>query len=82
MLALLFVTAVSALRANEFGGEGRRVLREVAGVDCVMCHGEFAERDVSIGRYFPAASEGTIRAAIEAVDEMIIVGIVTECRTQ
>ena len=73
ILALLFVAVVPASRADELGGEGRRVFREIAGVGCATCHGEFAEGDVSIGPYIRGASEGTIRAAIEAVDEMIVV---------
>ena len=72
-LTLLLIAVVPASQADELDGEGRRVFQEIAGVGCATCHGEFAEGDVSIGPYIRGASEGTIRAAIEAVDEMIVV---------
>jgi plastocyanin len=58
--------------------EGARAFREIAGIGCASCHGQFAEGDVGIGPYIRGASEGTIRAAIDAVVEMTVVKAVIE----
>jgi len=59
--------------------EGKRVFSEVAGVGCKTCHGEFAEGDLGVGVFMRGASEGTIRAAIDAIAEMVVVkNVITE----
>ncbi|MFQ6005250.1 MAG: hypothetical protein ACE5OQ_07070 [Woeseia sp.] len=52
---------------------GSKVFREVAGVGCQSCHGEFAEGDLGVGPFIRGATEGMIRAAIDATNEMIVV---------
>jgi mono/diheme cytochrome c family protein/DNA-binding beta-propeller fold protein YncE len=59
--------------------EGKRVFSEVAGVGCKTCHGEYAEGDLGVGVFMRGASEGTIRAAIDAIAEMAVVkNVITE----
>lgn len=59
--------------------EGKRVFSEVAGVGCKTCHGEYAEGDLGVGVFMRGASEGTIRAAIDAIAEMVVVkNVITE----
>jgi len=53
--------------------EGKRVFGMIAGVGCKTCHGEYAEGDVGVGPYIRGATEGTIRAAIDATGEMIVI---------
>lgn len=53
--------------------EGRRVFQEVAGIGCRSCHGDFAEGDLGVGPYIRGATEGSIRAAIAAIGEMVAV---------
>ncbi len=53
--------------------EGARVFSTVAGVGCKTCHGEYAEGDVGVGPYIRGATEGAIRAAIDATGEMIVI---------
>ncbi len=53
--------------------EGKRVFSTIAGVGCKTCHGEYAEGDVGVGPYIRGATEGTIRAAIDATGEMIVI---------
>ena len=53
--------------------EGERVFSTVAGIGCKTCHGEYAEGDVGVGPYLRGASEGAIRAAIDATAEMIVI---------
>jgi mono/diheme cytochrome c family protein len=59
--------------------EGKRVFNEVAGVGCKTCHGEYAEGDLGVGVFMRGASEGAIRAAIDAIAEMVVVkNVITE----
>ena len=59
--------------------EGARLFSTIAGVGCKTCHGEYAEGDVGVGPYIRGASEGAIRAAIDATGEMIVVkSVITE----
>lgn len=53
--------------------EGEQVFSTVAGIGCKTCHGEYAEGDVGVGPYLRGASEGAIRAAIDATAEMIVI---------
>lgn len=53
--------------------EGARVFREVAGVGCKTCHGEYGEGDLGVGPFIRGATEGTIRASIDATAEMVVV---------
>jgi len=59
--------------------KGKRVFGTIAGVGCKTCHGEYAEGDVGVGPYIRGATEGTIRAAIDATGEMIVIkNVITE----
>jgi mono/diheme cytochrome c family protein len=59
--------------------EGARVFSTIAGVGCKTCHGEYGEGDVGVGPYIRGASEGAIRAAIDATGEMVVVKtVITE----
>ncbi len=53
--------------------EGARVFNTIAGIGCKTCHGEYAEGDVGVGPYIRGASEGAIRAAIDATDAMVVI---------
>jgi mono/diheme cytochrome c family protein len=79
-LGLMLVLPARALGGGEAAppDEGARAFREIAGIGCASCHGQFAEGDVGIGPYIRGASEGTIRAAIDAVVEMTVVKAVIE----
>ncbi len=75
---LLLASPVQADEAGQFA-EGARVFGTVAGVGCKTCHGEYAEGDVGVGPYIRGATEGTIRAAIDATGEMIVIkNVITE----
>ena len=59
--------------------EGARVFDTIAGVGCKTCHGEYAEGDVGVGPYIRGATEGTIRASIDATGEMVVIkSVITE----
>jgi len=58
---------------DDLFAEGARVFSTVAGVGCTTCHGEYAEGDLGVGPYIRGATEGSIRAAIDATNEMVIV---------
>jgi len=65
--------------ADPLLAEGKRVFNEVAGVGCKTCHGEYAEGDLGVGVFMRGATDGTIRAAIDAIAEMIVVkNVITE----
>ena len=75
---LLLASPVQADEDGQFA-EGARVFGTVAGVGCKTCHGEYAEGDVGVGPYIRGATEGTIRAAIDATGEMIVIkSVITE----
>lgn len=58
---------------------GTTVFSTIAGVGCKTCHGEYAEGDLGVGPFIRGATEATIRAAIDATGEMIIVkNVITE----
>ncbi len=58
---------------------GEQVFNTIAGIGCKTCHGEYAEGDVGVGPYLRGASEGTIRAAIDATGEMVVIkNVITE----
>ena len=72
LLACGLATPLTA-HAVELTETGRRVFEEIAGIGCATCHGQFAEGDLGIGPYIRGASDGTIRAAIDGVTEMIVI---------
>jgi plastocyanin len=64
---------------DELLSEGARVFNEIAGVGCKTCHGEYAEGDLGVGPFIRGATEGTIRASIDATAEMTVVkNVITE----
>lgn len=52
---------------------GRNVFQTAAGVGCKTCHGDYGEGDLGVGPYIRGATDGTIRAAIDGINEMIII---------
>lgn len=59
--------------------DGARVFSEIAGMGCKTCHGEYAEGDLGVGPYIRGAAEGSIRAAIDAMPEMMVIkNVITE----
>jgi mono/diheme cytochrome c family protein len=73
-IAALSLTNSSIALADEAEIEaGRQVFQTIAGVGCKTCHGDYAEGDLGVGPYIRGATEGTIRAAIDATNEMIII---------
>jgi mono/diheme cytochrome c family protein len=81
---VLFVLApLAQADESEVLMEGARVFDSIASVGCKTCHGEYAEGDVGVGPYIRGATEGTIRAAIDATNEMIVVkNVITEEQIQ
>ena len=80
-LTITGLSLASGVRADEDGqfAEGARVFDSVAGVGCKTCHGDYAEGDVGVGPFIRGATEGTIRAAIDATGEMIVIkSVITE----
>ena len=80
-LTITGLSLASGVRADEDGqfAEGARVFDSVAGVGCKTCHGDYAEGDVGVGPFIRGAAEGTIRAAIDATGEMIVIkSVITE----
>lgn len=53
--------------------EGARVFSTIAGIGCKTCHGEYAEGDLGVGPFIRGATEATIRATIDATNEMVII---------
>ncbi len=53
--------------------DGRNAFRTIAGIGCASCHGQFAEGDLGVGPYIRGATEGTIRAAISGIGEMVVI---------
>jgi len=77
-LVVFFVTeflspSVAQGDADSELAEGARVFNTIAGVGCKTCHGEYAEGDVGVGPYIRGATEGMIRAAIDATDAMVVI---------
>ncbi len=80
-LVITGLSLASGVQADEAGqfADGARVFATVAGVGCNTCHGDYAEGDVGVGPYIRGATEGTIRAAIDATGEMIVIkNMITE----
>ena len=50
--------------------EGRQVFLEAGEIGCASCHGLYADGDLGIGPYVRGASEGSIRAALDGVEDM------------
>ena len=77
-LIVFFITEFSSPSLAQAGddsqlAEGARVFDTIAGVGCKTCHGEYAEGDVGVGPYIRGATEGMIRAAIDATDAMVVI---------
>lgn len=72
--ALLLLGATAAAD-DELLAEGARVFNEVAGIGCRTCHGEYAEGDLGVGPFIRGATEGAIRASVEATGEMGVIRI-------
>lgn len=75
---LLAASAVLPLSATAVADDaaissGREVFESVAGIGCKSCHGDFAEGDLGVGPYIRGATEGSIRAAIEGIGEMVVI---------
>ena len=72
VLTSMFNTSALAADA-ELLAEGARVFNTIAGIGCKTCHGEYAEGDLGVGPFIRGASEATIRATIDATNEMVII---------
>ena len=71
-------TKPASASASDFDA-GQRVFREIAGIGCKTCHGDYAEGDLGVGPYIRGTTEGAIRAAIEGIGEMVVVkSVITE----
>lgn len=53
--------------------QGREVFETIAGIGCKSCHGDYAEGDLGVGPFIRGATEGTIRASIDATGEMVVI---------
>lgn len=73
VLALSLIPIAVAAADQAVLDEGARVFGEIAGVGCKTCHGEYAEGDLGVGPFIRGATEGTIRASIDATTEMIVI---------
>jgi len=72
-IACALAAALPCAADEDLAAEGARVFASAAGIGCKTCHGEFAEGDLGVGPYIRGATEGTIRAAIEATNEMVVI---------
>ena len=72
-VCLLAMPFVGQADDTETLQRGEKVFQEIAGLGCKSCHGEYAEGDLGVGPYIRGATEGTIRAAIEGIDAMIVI---------
>lgn len=80
-LAALIIFFVTGFSSPSLAGDsddsqladGARVFDAIAGIGCKTCHGEYAEGDVGVGPFIRGASEGAIRASIDATGEMIVI---------
>lgn len=52
---------------------GREVFQSVAGLGCKGCHGDYGEGDLGVGPYIRGANDGMIRAAIDGINEMVVI---------
>jgi len=74
LAVLALLSAGPALAENQdLRADGARVFSTIAGVGCKTCHGEYAEGDLGVGPFIRGASEETIRAMIDATNEMVII---------
>jgi len=74
-LCVTIFLSLGTVQANDDAtlAEGARVFNTIAGVGCKTCHGEYAEGDLGVGPFIRGATEATIRATIDANNEMIII---------
>jgi mono/diheme cytochrome c family protein len=71
---LTLMSTGSAVAADQaLLAEGSRVFNTIAGIGCKSCHGEYAEGDLGVGPFIRGATEATIRATIDATNEMVII---------
>ena len=70
--ALLPLNAAQA-SDEDILAEGARVFNTIAGIGCKTCHGDYAEGDLGVGPFIRGATEATIRATIDATNEMVII---------
>lgn len=71
LTSLLFVGGAHA--ADDSIERGRQVFATVAGIGCKTCHGDYAEGDLGVGPFIRGATEGSIRAAVEGIGEMVAI---------
>jgi mono/diheme cytochrome c family protein len=72
--ATFFATSVASAQ-SELIDQGELVFSEVAGLGCKSCHGEYAEGDLGVGPFIRGATEGSIRAAVEGIGEMVAIKV-------
>lgn len=75
-VAVILAITPGATLADAHGSDidkGREVFASVAGLGCKSCHGDYAEGDLGVGPFIRGATEGTIRASIDATNEMVVI---------
>jgi mono/diheme cytochrome c family protein len=75
-VGILVCTAFSVFSAHADDAlikKGEVVFNTVAGIGCKGCHGDYAEGDLGVGPFIRGATEGSVRAAIGGIGEMIII---------
>jgi mono/diheme cytochrome c family protein len=77
MMAMLAIAAIfnnGFANADEASIEaGRLVFQTFAGIGCKTCHGDYGEGDLGVGPYIRGATDGAVRAAVDGINEMIVV---------
>jgi mono/diheme cytochrome c family protein len=66
---------IVATSVDGISEHGAKEFSTVAAVGCTTCHGEYAECDLGAGPCIRGATEGSIRAAVDATNEMVILRI-------
>ena len=78
LAGVLFVVTGIVSAQTELVEQGKVVFNEVAGLGCKSCHGEYAEGDLGVGPFIRGAPEGNIRAAVDAIGEMVAIKVAIE----
>jgi len=73
LVLTLLSTSAAVAEDQDLLAEGARVFSTIAGIGCKTCHGEYAEGDLGVGPFIRGATEATIRATIDATNEMVII---------
>jgi mono/diheme cytochrome c family protein len=75
VVVALLLCVTNAFAQSDLAEQGEVVFSEVAGLGCKSCHGEYGEGDLGVGPFIRGATEGSIRAAVEGIGEMVAVRV-------